>query len=280
MIDEIPLADGLQGTMLVPDRPSGLGVVVLGGSSGNVNVGRARLFADLGAVALALRWFGGPGQVPGICEVPLESFGPATDKLVQARCRKIMYVGTSKGAEAACLLAVIDDRIDVIVAISPTSVVWANSGPGLDGLGLPLRSSWTHKGRPLPFVPDDLSYQPEARDGLMVYRPYHEQSLAKYADLIPDAAIRVEQARATYVLVAGAGDQLWPSDQFAVDLAERLNRAGRPHFLVTNRLAGHRVILPGEVLSQSSVNAHGGNDQADQQLGTETWEVIRGLVGS
>jgi hypothetical protein len=69
----------------------------------------------------------GEGQIPGICEVPLESFMPATDKLVEAGCTRIAYVGTSKGAEAALLLAVHDPRIDTVIAFSPSSVVWANS---------------------------------------------------------------------------------------------------------------------------------------------------------
>jgi hypothetical protein len=99
-----------------------------------VDVARAGLFAVRGATAIALRWFGGDGQVPGICEVPLETFGPATDRLVEAGCDRIAYVGTSKGAEAALLLACFDPRIDAFVAFSPTSVVWANLGPGRDGV--------------------------------------------------------------------------------------------------------------------------------------------------
>ncbi|MBS0220109.1 MAG: acyl-CoA thioesterase [Proteobacteria bacterium] len=277
-VDEVPLAGLLQGNMLVPDRPSGLGAVVLGGSSGRVDMARARLLAEAGAVVLALRWFGGEGQVPGICEVPLEDFTPATDRLVQAGCRKIMYLGTSKGAEAASLLGIYDDRIDIVVAISPTSVVWANSGPGRDGMGWPLRSSWTLNGQPLPFVPYDVSHPFETRDGLNVYLAYHEHSLEKFAGAIPDALIRVEQARATYVLVAGGDDMLWPSDRFAAALAERLDEAGKEHFLLTNRQAGHRVLFPGELATRSAVNAHGGSDEADRQLGQDAWDVIQALV--
>ncbi len=280
MVGEVSLTGDLQGTMLLPDRPSGTGVVVLGGSSGRVDINRARLFADAGALVLALRWFGGEGQVPGICEVPLESFTPATDRLVQAGCRTILYVGTSKGAEAAALLGIQDHRIDVVVAVSPTSVVWANSGPGRDGLGLPLRSSWTLEGRPLPFVPYDVSRFPEPQDGRMPYRDYHDRSLEKYVDAIPAAIIPVERARATYILVAGGDDQLWPSERFAAEMAERLAKAGKQHFLLTNRQAGHRVLMPGETTPRSAMNVHGGTDQADRQLGQEAWDVIRPLIGS
>src|SRR5437763_15275596 len=99
-IDEVVLTGDLQGTLLMPEQRSQIGTVVLAGSSGRVDVTRAKLFAAQGAVALALRWFGGAGQVPGICEVPLETFFAATDRLIHEGCQRIAFIGTSKGAEA------------------------------------------------------------------------------------------------------------------------------------------------------------------------------------
>ena len=64
----------VRGTLVAPASASGLGVVVLHGSSGRQDLERARLFANHGAVSLALQWFGEKDQVPGICEVPLETF--------------------------------------------------------------------------------------------------------------------------------------------------------------------------------------------------------------
>lgn len=84
IIREAALAGGLQGTLLTPERTTGLGVVVLGGSSDKVDVARARLFAVKGAIALALRWFGGDCQPPAIYEMPLETFTGATDRLLEA----------------------------------------------------------------------------------------------------------------------------------------------------------------------------------------------------
>jgi dienelactone hydrolase len=278
-VEERALASPLQGVLLAPRRANGLGVVVLGGSSGSVNVERARFFAECGATAMALRWFGGEGQIPGVCEVPLESFTPATDRLVEAGCSRIAYVGTSKGAEAALLLAVHDPRIDIVIAFSPSSVVWANSGVGLDGAGWPLRSSWTFRGKPLPFVAYDVSRMPLPQDGLMHYRAYHEESLTAFADSIPAASIPVETSRATFVLVAGADDALWPSDRFAASLAERLAAAGNRYVLITHPHAGHRILLPGETAGRSRANAHGGTDEADRELGRNAWSVIMDVCG-
>ncbi|MGA3403683.1 MAG: acyl-CoA thioester hydrolase/BAAT C-terminal domain-containing protein [Acetobacteraceae bacterium] len=277
-IRETALGGTLQGALLEPARRSGLGVVVLGGSSGRVDVARATLFAALGATAIALRWFGGEGQVPGICEVPLETFAPATDRLVAAGCDRIAYVGTSKGAEAALLLACFDRRIDMVVAFSPSSVVWANIGPGRDGATWPPRSSWTRNGTPLPFVAHDPAWRPTHRDGLVAYRGQHEQSLVRFAADAAAAAIPAEQARAGIVLVAGGDDALWPSDAFAKSIADRLTAAGKPASLIVHPEAGHRVLLPDETTPRSETHAHGGSDRADRALGQAAWaEIARQL---
>jgi uncharacterized protein len=270
-IGETQLSGDVQGTLLTPERTTGLGVVVLTGSSGRVDAQRARLFAATGATALALRWFGGEGQTPIIHQVPLELFVRATDRLVKDGCQKIAYVGTSRGAEAALLVAIEDPRIDVVVAISPTSVVWA-------GDGWPPQSSWTRKGLPLPFVHYDVSQLPSQRDGPVSYRRYCEQSLTRFADEVPAATISIEQARARVILVAGGDDALWPSHFFARTLADRLTAAGKQPLLITHPDAGHRVLLPGETTPRSAINAHGGTDDADRALGRAAWDAITAVL--
>jgi len=56
-----------------PAVPCGTSVLLLAGSSGRVDIGRAAVLARQGATVLAIRWFGGPGQQPGPYEVPLET---------------------------------------------------------------------------------------------------------------------------------------------------------------------------------------------------------------
>ncbi len=230
---ETILTGALQGSLLALGRPSGLGAVVLGGSSGRVDVARAGLLADRGAMAIAMRWFAGPGQSPGICEIPLETFALATDRLIEEGCDRIAFLGTSKGAEAALLVASYDPRIDAVVAFSPSSVVWANTGPGADGIGWPLRSSFTHRGAPLPFVPHEaeallsVNRLPPVR-----YLELFQKSLRTFASLLPQAAIPIERARAEIILVAGEDDALWPSAMFARALADRLRINGRAASLV------------------------------------------------
>ncbi|MBM2715405.1 acyl-CoA thioesterase [Mesorhizobium caraganae] len=254
------------------------GVVVLSGSSGRVDVARARLFANEGAFALALQWFGGDGQIPGICEIPLETFFAATDYLVGLGCRRIVYIGTSKGAEASLLAAVHDPRIEAVVAISPTSVVWGNIGPGRDGISWPERSSWTLKGIPLPFVPSIPDWSAEHVDGLVSYRGLFQRALQTFSDEAAKAAIPVEAISAEIVLVAGGDDALWPSLDFADRIVRRRQDAGKVTRLVSAPDAGHRILLPGENTPRSRLHAHGGNDDADARLGREAWRYIRELL--
>ncbi len=275
MLVESTLSGQLQGCLVKPETPNGWGIVVLAGSSGKTDVTRARLFAETGFVALALRWFGGVGQTPGICEIPLEIFFSATSRLLQEGAERLAYIGTSKGAEAALLVATLDPRIDLVLALSPTSVVWANSGVGRDGLGLVLRSSWTYRGEPLPFVRYDLSAPIAMVDGLPSYRRYVEQSLITFGGDVEAATIRIEAARADIILVAGSADALWPSDTFASALAKRRIDSGRPVQLLIHPNAGHRVLLPGEYPVRSTQNVHGGDDLADAELGKWAWTAMR-----
>ena len=139
-----------------PERPgSGTGVLVLSGSSGAVEADRARLLAAHGAAALALQWFGGPGQQPGPYEVPLEAFVEGLDRLA-GECDRLAVLGTSFGAEAALLVAALDARVRAVVAVAPSPVVWA----GVDADGRQT-SHWTHRGRPLDFVPFDETWTPD-----------------------------------------------------------------------------------------------------------------------
>ncbi|OBQ63701.1 acyl-CoA thioesterase [Mesorhizobium loti] len=276
MTQEI-LSGGVAGALLRCAEAT-TGVVVLSGSSGRVDVARARLFANQGVSALALQWFGGEGQVPGICEIPLETFFAATDCLVGLGCRRIVYVGTSKGAEAALLAAVHDPRIDGVAAISPTSVVWGNIGPGRDGISWPERSSWTLKGVPLPFVPTDPNWKVSHVDGLVSYRGLFEHCLASFKQDADRAAIPVEVISAKIVLVAGGDDALWPSLDFARSIVRRREDVGKLTRLVSDPDAGHRLLLPGETTPRSASHAHGGNDDADARLGREAWEAIKELL--
>ncbi|WP_328752267.1 acyl-CoA thioesterase [Streptomyces sp. NBC_00285] len=279
---ERELTDPWEGMLAAPADGSDLGVLVLAGSSGRVERERARLLARQGMTALSIRWFGGPDQPPGICEIPLETFTAAVDVLQANGAVRIGILGVSKGAEAALLTAAHDQRVDAVVALSPTSRVWCNVGPGRDGAQHPYRSSWTWRQQALPFVPLDDSWTPAEPDGGPVaVRGWYERSERTFAHLLASADIPVERARADLLLVAGGDDAMWPSLPFAEQLAGRRRSAGATVRLVARQDAGHRPRLPGESPAPVSPRfRYGGTPEADAHLGAAAWphllDTLRG----
>jgi uncharacterized protein len=270
---EVLLDAGLQGTAVGVGDDRSVGVLVLAGSSGRVDVGRARLLARHHALAVALRWFGGDDQPPGICEVPLETFATAVDWLEAHGAHRVGIVAVSKGAEGAMLYACRDPRVWAVVAISPSSVAWANVGPGLDGRAYPYRSSWTWQGDPLPYVPYDESWEPGEEP--VAFRSLYERSMLAFPEARVAAAIPIEESEADILLVAGGGDTMWPSDTFAKDLAAR-----RDVELVADPQAGHRPVFPGELPPKPSTSlVHGGDPEADARLGAAAWSHVLACLG-
>lgn len=274
-------ADAWTGFHAAPAHGSRTGVLVLAGSSGRIEEERCRLLAGQGLSALSVQWFGGPGQPPGICEVPLETFVSALGWLRAQGARRLGVLGVSKGAEAALHLSVLRPGIDAVVALSPTSMTWANVGPGRDGSELPHRSSWTWRGEPLPFVPHDRAWAPAEAAHPVSVLGWYEQSLRTYADRVPAATIAVEHSAAELVLVAGGDDLMWPSLPFAEELAARRRAARRPVRLIARADAGHRPRLPGEGPAAASDRfRYGGSPAADAALGASAWpHVLEALRG-
>ena len=176
---------GVEGLRCLPDLPSGVGALVLAGSSGRVDSARAELLARHGAVAESIRWFGGAGQHEGPWEVSLELF---LDRVARLRedCDRVIVVGTSFGAEAALLTGAHSHDVAAVVAFAPSDVVWA--GVRADGT---TTSHWALGGEPLPFVPFDDAWLP-AEDP-PVFVGLYEASRQRYPDRLDAAAIPVER---------------------------------------------------------------------------------------
>lgn len=256
-----------------PTHPTGAAVLVLAGSSGAREDGRAALLAAHGAVAVALRWFGGPGQQPAPYDVPLETFHEAVDLLEQEGDR-LGILGSSFGAEAALLTAAHDPRRLHVVALAPTPVVWA----GVDEATGRVTSHWTWQGDPVPYVPFDAAWSPDTAPP--AFRALYEQSLGAAADRVPAATIAVEEIGGEVLAVGGEDDQVWPGADFARAVANRRRAHGRDTALVTAPGAGHRVVLPGETpVRRGRAMARGGTPTADAALGLAAWPHLRRVLG-
>lgn len=260
------------GVRFVPHHPSGSGVLVLGGSSGRIDEGRARLLAQQGALTESIQWFGGPGQHDGPWEIPLETFLDRVDNLA-TECDRVIVAGISFGAEAALLTGAHSSRVAAVAAFAPTDVVWT----GVTGAGR-ATSHWTVGGEPLPAVPFIEDWEPDSDPPAFV--DFYRACRTRFPDAVEAAQIPVERIPEVLV-VAGGDDQVWPSIEHAEAIASRRATHGKPTVVVTDPDAGHRTALPGEPIISGGIRmARGGTDEADRRLGAAAWPHLVALLGS
>ena len=247
-------------------------VLLLGGSEGGIGAGAGRQAADLvahGFAVLHLAYFGAPGLPPRLDMVPLEYFDRA---LVWIKRQpgidpaRIAVVGASKGAEAALLVASRHPELHAVVAGAPSAAVW----PGIDFTGRDTGSSWTLRGRPLPY----LRYGPAATSMFDGYKtglatlPEHR-----------DAAIPVTRIKAKVLLVCGRSDTLWPS----CPMAEQVQRAIGPTVtILAYEDAGHAVFGPPiqvRAAAFHSLGSLGGTPEGNNGARADAWPKVLAFLG-
>lgn len=266
---QVQLTD-IVGVRWLPDDPTGVGALVLAGSSGRVDSARAELLARNGAVAESIQWFGGAGQHDKPWEIPLELFLERVADLADD-CDHVIVVGTSFGAEAALLSGAHSADVAAVVAFAPSDLVWA----GVRGDGS-TTSHWTLGGVPLPCMPFDETW--ESDHEIPAFVGLYEASRRHFPDRLGAAAIPVERIDQV-VLVAGGDDQVWPALPMAQSISARRASHGLDTVLLTDPAAGHRAILPGEpVVTGGITMRRGGTDAADRRLGAVAWPHIQRLL--
>lgn len=191
-------------------------VLVLGGAEGGIPGQLAQPVIDAGYPTLALAYFNADGLPPELEKIPLEYFAKAKSWLQSqpnVNPEQLMVVGWSKGAELSLLLASRDEKITKVVAIAPSSVVWA--GILKDWTKVPA-SSWTENGVELTHVP----FKPSGPvNGL---RDLYSQSLANRVDE-HKADIAVTNIKGKVVLLSGENDAIWPAPQMATAVCYKIN---------------------------------------------------------
>nr|WP_262904710.1 alpha/beta fold hydrolase [Hymenobacter lucidus] len=172
------------------------------------------MFIDQGYPVLSLAYFKVPTLPAELENIPLEYFATAMKWLAQqtpGKRKGILVVGWSKGAELALLLASRYPAVKGVVAISPSSVVWA--GILKDWKKTP-GSSWTAQGRPMPSVPFNAT---GATSLLTLYANSLQNQPAATA-----AAIPLERSKAAVLLLSSSQDDIWPAALMCEQLMARL----------------------------------------------------------
>lgn len=210
-------------------------LIVLGGSEGNENIPRnlGARFAEEGLAALGVCYWNAPGLPGELVEVPVEAVARAAAHLQSRGFGKVGVYGISKGGELALLAASLVPAISCVVALSPLDHVMPGitGNGGLVSKGVSERSSWTWRGKPLACAPGGtrIPYADIVRR-LLVERQLdmrflYERMLERATE---DSAIEVEHIGGPVLLISPEYDTMWPSDEAARRIEERLRAHGHP----------------------------------------------------
>ena len=273
--------DAFAGAFLVrpadADGPLPL-IIILGGSEGDDRTARQvapRLAAE-GYAALGLPYLSpdrGRGQaIPGLpslfSEIPVDRLEKVHQWAVQDRrvdASRIGLWGQSKGAEFALIAAAHFAWVDAVVAIVPSDVVWEGFGYG--GVVRTGTSSFSLRGKPLPFVPyaDSGRTTPEKQTGRW-----------KHPERAANARIRIERFEGHLLVAGGEQDPSWDSAGMSQAIAERRAEHGQRTTSLIFADAGHG--LAGDPLAPADARRGGtleGNGRARLAIWIATRELFR-----
>lgn len=278
--------NGIVATLFLPPSKKPLPVIItLSGSNGGLSENRAKLLASHGFAVLALGYFGVEGLPSNLQNISLEYFETAFAWLKEQPtidASRIGLYGISRGAELALLLgSLFPDAMQAIVAVSPSSVVYG----GLNEVPVDV---WIYHGKPvLPFAPvpesDFTSGKgQDAAHPVSTRQSFLEGMLQKEA--FEAAAIPVENIRCPILLISGGDDQMWPSDLYANQILDRLEKN---HSLVSFQhlhypAAGHGINIPHLPIPEPTYYhpigkcwlSMGGNRAADAEASKDSWDKL------
>ncbi len=180
-------------------------------------------FLDQGYAMLAVGYFGTPNSPKHLDRISLDGVHAAIAKAAQdprvdGRC--IALIGGSRGAELALLLASHYPEIGAVVAIVPGSAVFPALTDAMTTPGFSLHD------KPLPHVPMTWSATPYlfTRDLRSAF-----ESIMRDEAAMRRAAIPVERINGPVLFVSAAQDEMWPSQDMAEAMMQRLRSHGFRH---------------------------------------------------
>ena len=233
------------------------GVILLSGSGGGKLDETAKRIADMGYPVLTLAYFYEDikvGNLPTSLEmIPLEYFDAPKKWLMErpeTRGDGVIILGLSKGAELSLVLASSDHDYKGVIAVAPSSVVWAGISP--DSSSSQSRvSSWSIGGKGIPFIPlktrDTLK-----KAGLFKLHHLFAASIGN-ADNVEEALIKVENINSPTLLISASDDFVWPSNEMASFICSKINAIENNLCIHKNFQDGSHTMQMGQIFKSGEI---------------------------
>lgn len=265
----------MQGFRFVPKEKSHKGIVIcFGGSEGSPNFENAKRLAKDGYETLALFMFGMKNQEQTLRKIPLEQFEDVINYINKniKDNKPISVLGASKGAEYALDLASKYPEIDNLILISPSSYNFA----GLDFKD--YGSSWTYKGKELPYIDIRKSSFKSFLKNVIVpniikspisYKETYKSAIEKDS-LSQEKLISVKNVKANILMIAGEDDLMWDS----LAMAKKIKDQNPNAKFYSYKGAGH-IFAGNGVLNLGKIRiATGGTIEGNEKARSESRKTI------
>lgn len=265
----------MQGFRFVPKEKLHKGLVIcFGGSDGSPNFDNAKRLAEEGYETFALFMYGMRNQEQTLRRIPLEQFEDVINyinKNVKDN-KPISILAASKGSEYALNLASKYHEIDNLVLIAPSSYNFA----GLDFKD--YGSSWTYKGKELPYIDIKKSSLKSFLKNIIVpaiikspisfkdtYNSAIEKDSSSQEKLIP-----VKDVKANILMIVGEDDLMWDSLAMANKIKEENPKAK----IYPYKGAGHIFAGNGIINIKNVRIATGGTAEYNKKAKIESIKAI------
>lgn len=265
----------MQGFKFVPKEKLHKGLVIcFGGSDGSPNFDNAKRLAEEGYETFALFMYGMRNQEQTLKRIPLEQFEDVINyinKNVKDN-KPISILAASKGSEYALNLASKYHEIDNLVLIAPSSYNFA----GLDFKD--YGSSWTYKGKELPYIDIKKSSLKSFLKNIIVpaiikspisfkdtYNSAIEKDSSSQEKLIP-----IKDVKANILMIVGEDDLMW--DSFA--MANKIKEENPKAKIYSYKGAGHIFAGNGIINIKNVRIATGGTAEDNKKAKIESIKAI------
>ncbi len=243
------IADGFVGELFYNTNHNNKTIVLLGGSDGNMSALSliAAPLASYGYNVLSVAYFNDTGLPKKLAEIPLDYFDSVFQWLQKNPVtigNEFYLHGTSKGGELALLLAVRYPFIKKVTVFAPHAYCF-------QGLNYRNVSSWAMAGRPLPFIRlENRRLFLNMLHCFIKNKPFgyaytYKTGIAQAVNK-EEARIKIENAKADILLIAGENDNIWNSSDGCDDIMDTLKRNNYNYSfnLLKYKDAGHPFPLP------------------------------------